>query len=291
MAIMAPVQPRLHRTPLLIAGPDAAPAQTVLQSFGMSARVVGAAAGQAPAINMIRSVMIKGMEALSAECFLAARRAGVEAEVIGSLVASNPKVDWPMQAGYNKERMMRHGIRRAAEMREAVRTLRDLGLAGDLTRAVADWQDGADDGRRRSLGAVRSCPGAAVRNGNLRHLRVFVEVARGGSVARAAEVARVSQPAVTQALSKLEARGGMALFHRTPQGLFPTRAGEVLRNRCLRALDLLDQRFADMAPRLSVTASRAQLAALVAVLHPAASVGSVPPPAPHGSRDRDGGDP
>ena len=36
---------------------------------------------------------------------------------------------------------MTHGPRRAAEMREVVVTLRDLGCAGDLTAAVAEWHD------------------------------------------------------------------------------------------------------------------------------------------------------
>lgn len=103
-------------------------------------------------------------------------------------------------------------------------------------------------------------------SGNLRHLRVFLEVARGGSVTRAADLCRVSQPAVTQALAKLEAMGRLELFRRTPQGLFATPAGEILQARVARALEILDQGFADMAPRLSLTATRAQLTALVAVV-------------------------
>lgn len=139
-AIMAPVHPRLHRTPLLIAGPEAPRAAPLLAALDMTARVVGPDVGQASSIKMLRSVMIKGMEALHAECFIAARKAGVEAEVLASLIASNPEVDWPRQGAYNLERMMSHGIRRAAEMREVVVTLQDLGMAGDLTAAVADWQ-------------------------------------------------------------------------------------------------------------------------------------------------------
>lgn len=140
-AIMAPVHPRLHRTPILLSGPHAAEAAVILARLGMAGRVVGDRVGQASSIKMIRSVMIKGMEALHAECFIAARKAGVEGEVMASLIASNPEVDWPASGAYNLERMMSHGIRRAAEMREVVQTLRDLGLAGDLTAAVAEWQD------------------------------------------------------------------------------------------------------------------------------------------------------
>ena len=49
----------------------------------MRASVVGAEIGAAAAIKMIRSVMIKGIEALTLECFLAAARAGVLDEVDG----------------------------------------------------------------------------------------------------------------------------------------------------------------------------------------------------------------
>ena len=49
--------------------------------------------GQASAIKMLRSVMIKGLEALTAECILAARRAGVEAQVLASLLVRGVDLD------------------------------------------------------------------------------------------------------------------------------------------------------------------------------------------------------
>lgn len=112
----------------------------------------------------------------------------------------------------------------------------------------------------------RHASGAAVIGASLRHLRVFLAVAQGGSVTRAADLCRVSQPAVTQAMAKLESLTGAPLFRRTPQGLFATEAGAVLQGRVSRGLSLLDAAFEDIAPRLSLTATRAQLAALVAVV-------------------------
>ena len=100
---------------------------------------------------------------------------------------------------------------------------------------------------------------------NLRHLRVCLAVARTGSITRAAEACLVSQPAVTQTVAKLEAVAGMALFTRSPQGFFLTQAGEVLVNRAARAVDLLDAALAEIAPRLTLTATRPQLEALIAV--------------------------
>ncbi|MGV1988711.1 DUF1932 domain-containing protein [Agrobacterium sp. 22-221-1] len=145
VAIMAPVYPKLHRTPLLLAGPHADPALAVLTGLGMEARVSGPEVGEASSIKMIRSVMIKGMEALTAECLLAARRAGIDDRVLASLQASNPNIDWPRQAAYNLERMMVHGRRRAAEMREVATTLSELGLPNGLASATADWQQRIGD--------------------------------------------------------------------------------------------------------------------------------------------------
>ena len=106
--------------------------------------------------------------------------------------------------------------------------------------------------------------GTAVIGANLRHLRVFLAVAVGGSVTGAAEVCRVSQPAVTQAIAKLERLANVPLFSRSSQGLFATEAAVMMRARVATALSLLDAAFAEFAPRLSLTATRAQLAALIA---------------------------
>lgn len=140
VAVMAPVYPARHRTPSLIAGHKADEARSLLLSLDMNVSVVGNKVGQASAIKMLRSVMIKGLEALSAECMLAARRAGVEEAVVASLQASDPGFDWKARSAYNLERMMVHGGRRAAEMQEVAATLRDLGLPDRMTRAAVEWQ-------------------------------------------------------------------------------------------------------------------------------------------------------
>ena len=132
--------PARHRTPLLLAGRQAAPVQALLTSAGMVATVVGEEVGQASSIKMLRSVVIKGMEALMAECVLAARRAGVEDAVLASLQISDPGIDWTARAAYNLERMGAHGKRRAAEMQEVAATLRDLGLPDRMASAAVDWQ-------------------------------------------------------------------------------------------------------------------------------------------------------
>lgn len=140
VAVMAPVHPKRNMVPLLIAGPHAGDAKTLLEALPMAPRVVEGDVGAASSIKMIRSVMVKGMEALTAECIVAAVTAGVDEEVLVSLMRSHPGVDWPAQIAYNLERTIVHGERRAAEMREVVKTVEDLMLPAEMSAATVAWQ-------------------------------------------------------------------------------------------------------------------------------------------------------
>ena len=146
VAVIAPINPARHRTPLLIAGPHAEEVSPLLHELDMQLAVVGAETGAAAAIKMIRSVMIKGIEALTLECFLAAERAGVLDEVTASLKNNYPGLDWPKMSEYNLERMASHGERRAAEMEESAATLRELGLDPLMVDATVQ--------RQREMGAL-----------------------------------------------------------------------------------------------------------------------------------------
>ena len=62
----------------------------------------------------------------------------------------------------------------------------------------------------------------------LRHLQVFREVARLGSLSAAAESLAYTQPAVSQQMAALERRAGMSLLDRTTRGVRLTDAGQAL---------------------------------------------------------------
>lgn len=141
VAVMAPVYPHRNLAPLLLAGPHAAEAEQHLKALPMAPRVVEGPVGSASSIKMIRSIMMKGMEALTAECVLAAVNAGVDEAVLSSLGKSYPGIDWPGQSAYNLERSLVHGARRAAEMREVAKTVADLGFSPDMATATVAWQE------------------------------------------------------------------------------------------------------------------------------------------------------
>ena len=66
VAVMAPVNPARMAVPLNISGPDAAEAKSALHDAGFTRiAVVGDAIGRASAIKLVRSVMVKGVEALT----------------------------------------------------------------------------------------------------------------------------------------------------------------------------------------------------------------------------------
>jgi 3-hydroxyisobutyrate dehydrogenase-like beta-hydroxyacid dehydrogenase len=145
VAVMAPVDKGLA-VRLLISGPHARAAQPLLEALGFTnVRVVGDEVGKASAIKMIRSVMVKGIEALSDELATAAEAAGVLDEVVASLDASEKRTGWGERIAYNRERMAAHGLRRAAEMEEAALTLHSLGVDPVMTEGTVKRQRAAGE--------------------------------------------------------------------------------------------------------------------------------------------------
>ncbi len=151
-AVMAPVPPYGIKVPMLLGGPQAEPLAQALNRLGLQTRAVATNVGVASAIKMCRSVMIKGLEALTVECMTAARRYGAEQAVLESLAETFPSMGWTEQLPhYLISRVAEHGRRRAAEMREVVETLEDVHLDPIMASATARAQDALVD-RMEALG-------------------------------------------------------------------------------------------------------------------------------------------
>ena len=178
VAVMAPVDNSANgalAVPLLLAGPDADEAQELLAALGFNnIRIVGDEVGRASAIKLCRSVMVKGLEALTAEMVLAAAEAGVVDEVLDSLDASEKSISWRTRADYNLDRMLIHGRRRSAEMAEAAQMLQDLGMEPRMNEQTVRWQAELGElglapppeGLRAKLDAIRATPGFGGENKN-----------------------------------------------------------------------------------------------------------------------------
>lgn len=151
VAVLAPVHPQRLAVPLIVSGTHAGAGAEALAAAGFTnVRIVPGGIGAASTIKLVRSVMVKGLEALTAEWILAADAAGIRDEAIAALDASWPGVDWGEKADYNLDRMMVHGLRRAAEMDEAAKMLDALGVGATMTRGTA--------ARQRAIGALGLVP-------------------------------------------------------------------------------------------------------------------------------------
>jgi 3-hydroxyisobutyrate dehydrogenase-like beta-hydroxyacid dehydrogenase len=141
-AVMAAIPPQRLATPMLLGGASAALLAPRLQSLGMSVTVASEAVGVASAIKLCRSIMIKGLEALTVECLFAARHFAAEEQVLASLHQTFPHMGWlGGQGDYLVSRVAEHGRRRAAELREVAAMLQSIGQQPFMARATAQRQD------------------------------------------------------------------------------------------------------------------------------------------------------
>ena len=142
-AVMAPVPPQRLQTPILLGGQQAEALAQWLAPLGFNVQVVADRIGVASAIKMCRSVMIKGLEALTTECLATARQYGAEERVLASLHKSFPGMGWDArQPHYLISRVAEHGRRRAEEMEEVAKTVADVGVAPHMSQAIVQTQRG-----------------------------------------------------------------------------------------------------------------------------------------------------
>jgi 3-hydroxyisobutyrate dehydrogenase-like beta-hydroxyacid dehydrogenase len=157
-AVMTPIAPKRIASQMLLGGPHAAEFLDRAAPLGFKAEIFSHIIGQASAVKMCRSVIIKGTEALLTESMLAARHYGVEKMVLDSLSDLLPVGDWPKLARYFISRSLEHGVRRAEEMREAAATVAEAGVEPLMALATAEREDWAaaykDALKENDLGAL-----------------------------------------------------------------------------------------------------------------------------------------
>ena len=81
---------------------------------------------------------------------------------------------------------------------------------------------------------------------NLRHLRAFAETSRLGSISAAAQAVHLTQPAITQALAKLESILELSLFDRQSNVMIPKPAALLFAPRVITALAYINSQRVTM---------------------------------------------
>jgi 3-hydroxyisobutyrate dehydrogenase-like beta-hydroxyacid dehydrogenase len=144
--------------PIVAAGPGA----ERFRALGLNVSVLAGAPGTAARLKLIRSVYMKGRDALVLEMMLAARKLGLEDEVARSIAGPGEQVPFTELS----ERVLRalavHAGRRAEELDSSAELLRELGVEPFVTEAGSRrlrWL--AERGLRERFGGERPPDGRA----------------------------------------------------------------------------------------------------------------------------------
>jgi len=137
-AVMAAIPPLKNKVPILICGENVLQFMKKMEAFNFNFTNVGQNFGQASATKMFRSIIIKGIEAILQESMLAASVYGVSDVVLNSIEATHPGINWKNLTTYLLGRTALHGQRRVFEVREASKTLKELGIKPIITEAIAE---------------------------------------------------------------------------------------------------------------------------------------------------------
>lgn len=123
------------KAPMLVAGEDAAAMVDWMNANGFDAKLLGPRPGSASSVKMLRSTLIKGLEALGVEALVAAQRQGILDEVLGCLsdADSMPLRDFIAML---VQTHVVHAQRRWEEMGLVARTLRETGVEPLMTEAI-----------------------------------------------------------------------------------------------------------------------------------------------------------
>jgi 3-hydroxyisobutyrate dehydrogenase-like beta-hydroxyacid dehydrogenase len=120
------------KAPMLVAGGDAKAAVDWMNANGFDAKYLGPRPGSASSVKMVRSVLMKGLEALGVEALVTAERQGIREEVLECL-ADVDLVPFRDHLASLVQTHVVHARRRWEEMGLVAQTLRETGVEPKMT--------------------------------------------------------------------------------------------------------------------------------------------------------------
>ncbi len=123
------------KAPMLVAGEDAEAAVAWMNANGFDAKYLGPRPGSASSVKMVRSALMKGLEALGIEALVTAERQGIREEVLACL-ADVDLVDFRDHVASLVQTHVVHARRRWEEMGLVAQTLVETGVEPLMTRVT-----------------------------------------------------------------------------------------------------------------------------------------------------------
>jgi len=105
----------------------------LVSPLGMNVTIIDGPPGSAAQLKLVRSVYLKGRDALVAEMLIAARRLGITEQVLQSIAGPGEEVPFDVLAGRLMSGLVVHAERRASELRAAAKLLEDVGVTPAVT--------------------------------------------------------------------------------------------------------------------------------------------------------------
>lgn len=136
--IMSSPSVELHRVPILAAGTAATEFRDRMLPYGMNIRVVGDEPGMAASIKIVRSVLTKGIEVLFIEALLAARRYGIDKNVLESFAEFMDARPTAETARLLVTSHVIHAYRRGLELEMSAETLSEVGIDPVMARSIRE---------------------------------------------------------------------------------------------------------------------------------------------------------
>ncbi len=135
-AMLGPLPVYAHKVPMLASGSGAEKWHDLMTPFQMSITVVEGNAGNASRIKLVRSVFMKGLEALLAETFVFAHRCGIESVILDSISETMNKTSFQNTARRLLCADVIHSERRSFEVGEAIALMKEIGLESPVSEGV-----------------------------------------------------------------------------------------------------------------------------------------------------------
>lgn len=125
--------------PLIASGPGAERFAEAVSGLGMNVTAIGPIVGDAARVKLIRSVYMKGRDALLVEMLAAAHRLNLEEQVIDSISsAPGEQVSFRQLVDRVLPALARHAGRRADELANASAELERIGMQPTVSAAAAE---------------------------------------------------------------------------------------------------------------------------------------------------------
>ena len=124
-----------YRAPFVLSGPMAERAAAWMKPLGFDVSVMSDRAGDSSSVKIIRSIMVKGLEALGVECMVAAHRAGLTNEVLACFADIDDRT-FPGMVKSLTASHTNHAKRRMEEVDKVMENLAELGMEPIMSLAT-----------------------------------------------------------------------------------------------------------------------------------------------------------